>query len=165
VFIVGQDRLEHLDDIIGPFEVLAQVPGSDLVGTLYRPIFGTLPNASTESLEVIPSSHITSESGTGLVHCAPAHGAEDYQVFKALGRISNTNNMLCHVGRAGEFTEAVAEVIGNDAAEKLVKKSVLKEGGKAAVDLLREVGQLVKIKRIKHRYPYDWKTDQPIILT
>ncbi|KAJ2930974.1 hypothetical protein H1R20_g6118, partial [Candolleomyces eurysporus] len=165
VFIVAQDRLEHLDDILGPIEVLGQVPGSELVGTQYRPIFGTLPNASTESLEIVPSSHVTSDSGTGLVHCAPAHGTEDYQVFKALGLISSTNSILCHVGRAGEFTEAVAEVIGSDAAEKLVKKSVLKEGSKAAVDLLRDVGQLVKIKRIKHRYPYDWKTDQPIILT
>ncbi|KAF6756285.1 isoleucyl-tRNA synthetase [Ephemerocybe angulata] len=165
VLVVAKDRVEALTDIIGETEVLAQLTGQDLLGTSYRPIFSALPNASTQALKVVPASHVTSDSGTGLVHCAPAHGTEDYQAFRAQGLISNSHSMICHVGSAGEFVGSVAEVVGEEAAEKLVNKSVLKEGSRAAVDLLREVGQVVKVKRIKHRYPYDWKTDEPIILT
>ncbi|KAJ3532236.1 hypothetical protein NMY22_g7819 [Coprinellus aureogranulatus] len=165
VYIVAEERLEYLSDVLGEAEVLVKITGAELVGTTYRPIFGELPGASQATKNVMPAAHVTSESGTGLVHCAPAHGTEDYQAFRSLGLISNAHQMLCHVGSAGEFIEGVSEVVGRDAAAKLVKKSVLKDGSKAAVDLLRDVGQLVKVKRIKHRYPYDWKTNEPIILT
>jgi len=161
-YIVAQDRLIHLSDVIGECEILHTLTGAELQGSTYKPIFASLPGASTKTMKIVPGSHVTAESGTGLVHCAPAHGTEDYLTFKSLGQL---DDMLCHVGSAGEFTAAVAEVVGDEAAARLVKKSVLKDGSKTAVDLLREVGQLVKVKRIKHRYPYDWKTDEPIILT
>ncbi|KAH6909637.1 tRNA synthetases class I-domain-containing protein [Coprinopsis sp. MPI-PUGE-AT-0042] len=163
-YIVAQDRLAYVTEIVGEFEVLATIPGSDLVGAKYTPIFASLPSASTLPLTVVHSSHVTSDSGTGLVHCAPAHGPEDYHAFRALGLISDPDSILCHVGCAGEFIPKVAEVVGEEAAERLLKKPVLSDGSRACVDLLKEVGHLVKIKRIKHRYPYDWKTDQPIIV-
>ena len=47
----------------------------------------------------------------------------------------------------------------------MVGREVLDEGGKAMVSLLKELGVLRKIQRIKHRYPYDWKTDKPVIVT
>jgi isoleucyl-tRNA synthetase len=164
-YVLAQDRLEHISDVLGEDDVLAQVNGSELVGTTYYSIFGDLPGASQVLNTVLPAGHVTADSGTGLVHCAPAHGTEDYQAFRSLGLISNADQMICHVGSAGEFLESVAEVVGQDAGKVLIGKSVLKDGSKAAVDLLRDVGQLVKVKRIKHRYPYDWKTDEPIILT
>lgn len=163
-YIVAQDRLVYLADIIGQLEVLATIPGSDLVGANYAPIFASLPSASTRPLQIIHSSHVTSDSGTGLVHCAPAHGPEDYGVFRSLGLISDPDSILCHVGPAGEFIPKVAEVVGEEAAQRLIKKPVLSDGSRTSVDLLKEVGHLVKIKRVKHRYPYDWKTDQPIIV-
>lgn len=141
--------------------VVAELKGSHFLGTTYKPIFST----DTEPKRIIPSTHVTSESGTGLVHCAPAHGTEDYTLFRSLGLISNTRNMLCHVGAKGEFTDRVAEVVGAEAAGRLVGKSVLGEGSKEAVELIKEAGRLVKVKKIKHRYPYDWKTNEPIILT
>lgn len=165
VYVVAQDRLEHLGDVLGEVEALAQISGSELVGATYCSIFGDLPGASQALNTVLPAGHVTAESGTGLVHCAPAHGTEDYQAFRSLGLISNADQMICHVGSAGEFIESVAEVVGQDAGKVLAGKSVLKDGSKAVADLLRDVGQLVKVKRIKHRYPYDWKTDEPIILT
>lgn len=47
----------------------------------------------------------------------------------------------------------------------MVGKEVLGDGGKAIVGLLKDLGVLKKVQRIKHRYPYDWKTDKPIIVT
>ncbi|KAG2003298.1 isoleucyl-tRNA synthetase [Coprinopsis cinerea AmutBmut pab1-1] len=164
-YIIAQDRLDYVSEMIGPVEVISTISGADLINASYTPIFSSLPSAATRPLKVIHSSHVTSDSGTCLVHCAPAHGPEDYHAFKALSLISDPNSILCHVGRAGEYISTVAEVVGEQAAGTLVGKPVLKDGGKAAVDLLREVGQLVKVKRIKHRYPYDWKTDEPVIVT
>lgn len=134
-----------------------------MVDIQYIPIFSSLSLGFTP-LKIIAAPHVTSESGTGLVHCSPAHGAEDYQAFLALGLISSTNNMVCHVDKEGKFTADVAEVVG-EYAGSLVGQEVLTSGSKAVVDLLRSVGALVKIQRIKHRYPYDWKTNQPIIVT
>jgi isoleucyl-tRNA synthetase len=99
------------------------------------------------------------------VHCAPAHGGEDYQAFLALGMLSSSNPMICHVNGEGRFTVDIANVIGSDAAGGLVGQEVLSNGSKAVVDLLRKNGSLVKVQRIKHRYPYDWKTNEPILMT
>lgn len=151
--------------------------GSDLVHATYRPIFGQLADVPTTSLPIIPSSHVTQDSGTGLVHCAPAHGAEDYAVMQSLGLLStspsgssNSNSsissgaLVCHVNGLGQFSYDVADVVGSEAARRLVDKDVLDQGGREIVGLLTEVGALRKIQRFKHRYPYDWKTDKPVIV-
>jgi len=123
----------------------------------------------TQPLKIIHAPHVTSLSGTGLVHCAPAHGVEDYEAFRSLDLLltptSTTSNVICHVGGQGKFTSEVAEVVGPALAEKLIGKEVLGDGNKEMVMLLKDMQKVVKIQRIKHRYPYDWKTDKPIIVT
>ena len=118
-------------------------------------------------MRILPSTHVTSVSGTGLVHCAPAHGQEDYHLFHSLGLIPATSStsLVCHVDGFGRFTPEVADVLGEESGKGLVGREVLDEGGKAMVSLLMELGVLRKIQRIKHRYPYDWKTDKPVIVT
>ena len=73
--------------------------------------------------------------------------------------------MICHVNGEGKFTVDIANVIGSDAAGALVGQEVLTNGSKAVVDLLKRNGSLVKVQRIKHRYPYDWKTNEPVLMT
>ena len=119
----------------------------------------------SQPLRIVTSSHVTAESGTGLVHCAPAHGAEDYNAFRALGLITSSSTILCHVGREGTFTDEVAQVVGETVGRSLAGQAVLKEGSMAVIQLLEEIGVLVKLEKIKHRYPYDWKTNEPIIVT
>lgn len=99
------------------------------------------------------------------MHSAPAHGAEDYNAFRELGLLDKKEEILCHVGGAGEFTTQVAEIVGDDGARGLIGESVLDGGSRKVVQLLKDIGALVKIQRIKHRYPYDWRTDKPIIMT
>ncbi|EDR09531.1 uncharacterized protein LACBIDRAFT_318681 [Laccaria bicolor S238N-H82] len=164
VIIVSYDRLEHLTPAIGQTDLLVTFKGSELIDLRYTAIFSKLVPAS-EPLKIISASHVTAESGTGLVHCAPAHGAEDYHAFLSLGLISTSHNIICHVDKEGQFNRNVADVVGDDAAGKLVGRAVLTDGSRAVVELLREMGSLVKIQRVKHRYPYDWKTNEPIIVT
>ncbi|KAF8189885.1 isoleucyl-tRNA synthetase [Mycena galopus ATCC 62051] len=163
LLIVAEERVEALTSIVGATETVAECPGADLVGTMYTPIFADLcPTA--RPLKIIPAHHVTAASGTGLVHCAPAHGAEDYNAFQSLGLLGKKEELVCHVGGAGEFTSQVTETVG-EAGKVLIGESVLDGGSRKVVELLKQVGALVKIQRIKHRYPYDWRTDKPIIVT
>ncbi len=73
--------------------------------------------------------------------------------------------MLCHVSSEREFKVDVVDVVGDAAAQTLVRNPVLKDGLHAVVALLKETNSLVKIEQFKHKYPYDWRTDKPIIVT
>ncbi|KAF9482680.1 isoleucyl-tRNA synthetase [Pholiota conissans] len=158
LMIVAEERLEALKDILGPIEILVKVEGKNLVGATYKPIFA----ASARSLPIVAAAHVTSQSGTGLVHCAPAHGAEDYD---ALRDLNTTTGLICHVDAKGQFVADIADIVGAEFADRLAGKEVLGDGNKEMVALLKEIGCLVKIQRIKHRYPYDWRTKEPIIVT
>ncbi|KAG8693855.1 isoleucine-tRNA ligase [Ceratobasidium sp. 394] len=151
--IVSRDRLEALagEEILGSdWEVLGELPGADLMGTSYQPIFRSSANP------VILAKHVTTESGTGLVHTAPAHGVEDYIAWR-LG--SHDKEILCPVDGEGKFTDAVGEPW-----TRLVGKEVLEDGNIEVIRVLKEQDVLVKKKTLRHRYPYDWRTKKPVIL-
>ena len=116
-------------------------------------------------MKIIPSSHVTALSGTGLVHCAPAHGEEDYTAFRSLGLLSNATTILCHVDETGAFSPEIASVVGEEAAASLVGKDVLVKGNAAMLELLKKERRAVKTEKTWHRYPYDWKTNEPVIVT
>lgn len=124
--------------------------GADLVGTTYKSIFGTSP------CSVLTAKHVTAESGTGLVHTAPAHGPEDYAVWYGNSR---SGEILCPVDGEGKFTDAVGETWA-----RLIGKEVLGDGNIEVIRILKEQGLLAKKETLKHRYPYDWKTKKPVIL-
>ncbi|KAJ7207110.1 tRNA synthetases class I-domain-containing protein [Mycena pura] len=162
LIIVAKERIESLDSILGAVDIVAEISGSELVGASYAPVFAPLC-PSLLPLKIIPASYVGAESGTGLVHCAPAHGAEDYNTFRELGLLDK-KDVICHVGDAGEFTSDVVETLG-ERGKALIGKCVLDSGSREVVEILRDIGALVKIQRIKHRYPYDWRTSKPIIMT
>jgi isoleucyl-tRNA synthetase len=68
-YVIASDRLESMRELLKQdLEVCARVPGSALAETTYvHPLDG-------RELKVLPGTHVTTESGTGLVHTAPAHG-------------------------------------------------------------------------------------------
>ncbi|CAK5272919.1 unnamed protein product, partial [Mycena citricolor] len=176
LLVIAKDRLDALSNVVGQVEIVKELqgmqfssritfltefsPGSELVGISYMPIF----SLDLPALHIIPASHVTASSGTGLVHCAPAHGVEDYNSFRELGLLRGESDIVCHVGSAGEFTAQVKEVVGA-AGDALIGEAVLDGGSRKVVELLREAGALLKIQRYKHRYPYDWRTGMPVITT
>ncbi|KAI6006964.1 tRNA synthetases class I-domain-containing protein [Pisolithus albus] len=179
LLILAKDRLSALEHILGScseIKVISEMPGTQLVGLKYRGIFAppstvdAVPLCSSSGsshrhhLQVISAAHVTPDTGTGLVHCAPAHGAEDYQVFRAQGLLDS--GLLCHVDREGKFSDKVRDVIsGIEGGGDLVGLEVLKSGSKAIVALLERTGSLLSVERFRHRYPYDWKTNEPVIVT
>lgn len=128
--------------------------GRDLLGATYVPLSGN----SKDPLPVIPADHVTTDSGTGLVHTAPAHGVEDflaYRNFLAREQPGAKPQLLDLVDDEGRFRPA--------AGPGLAGKEVLSDGGDAVVEMLKAEGAVVEEVKIRHKYPYDWRTKKPVI--
>lgn len=155
---VAEERLDALASILGHCTIVGKARGSDFAGSRYHS-----PFTVRATRPVILSNHVTADSGTGLVHCAPAHGAEDYHAFLAFDPVGLESGLLCHVDGEGKLTDDIAEVVGSSAAQELVGRDIMKAGSRSMVKLLEAAGALVKVQRVRHRYPYDWRTGEPII--
>lgn len=124
--------------------VKASIPGKALENSTYRhPLFD-------REGPLVMGDYVTTESGTGLVHTAPGHGQEDYLVGQQYGLA-----MLSPVNGDGKFTADAGPFEGLD---------VLDGGNDAVITALKEVGALLKEEAYAHKYPYDWRTKQPVIL-
>ncbi|CAE6337625.1 unnamed protein product [Rhizoctonia solani] len=152
-FIVATSRAEELVNagVLGedPVFVTQTITGAELAGTTYKSPFGMAQSP------VFTAKHVTADSGTGLVHTAPAHGPEDYAVWRGT---KHEGDILCPVDNEGKFTDAVG-----DEWARLVGKEVLGDGNIEVIRILKEQGLLVKKETIRHRYPYDWKSKKPVI--
>src|SRR5262249_12692421 len=87
-------------------EVISTCKGRDLVGRSYEPLFQYFANQrSLDAFVVLMDDYVTTESGTGLVHQAPAFGEDDYRVAKAAGMEA----FACPVTLNGIFTDEVPD--------------------------------------------------------
>ncbi|HQU79008.1 MAG TPA: isoleucine--tRNA ligase [Azonexus sp.] len=102
---------------------------------------------------IICGTHVTTEAGTGLVHTAPAHGVDDYNIGKKYGL--PVNNPVGNDGRFISTTPALA--VG-----ELAGKSVW-EANPLVLQELESRGRLLKTERIQHSYPHCWRHKTPII--
>jgi len=106
---------------------------------------------------VVLADYVTLESGTGCVHTAPGHGLEDYQTGLKYGM-----EIYCPVNDFGVYDDD-GQII-----PELVGKSVLYQNGKnpanlAVLELLEQRGALLQLKKLKHQYPYCWRSKTPVI--
>ena len=122
--------------------VEAELPGRDLVGLVFEGPWGN------ESQVVDGTPFVSMEDGTGIVHTAPGHGKEDFQIGQKHGL-----GVLCPVDEAGRFTAG---------AEPFVGRSVL-EVNDDIIAWLAERGRLLSKGTITHSYPHCWRCRQPVI--
>jgi hypothetical protein len=78
------------------------------VGKRYEPLFPYLSDHSTACV-VCSDGYVTDDSGTGVVHQAPAFGEDDYRVCLAHGVVAKGEGIPCPVDMNGRFTDAVAD--------------------------------------------------------
>lgn len=137
-------------ETVSETQIHAKVTGSDLCGTTYQhPLYATESNNRIHEV-LLGGDYITTDSGTGLVHTAPGHGAEDYIVGLSRGL-----PLLSPVDDHGNFT--------HEAGENFVGKFVLTEGNTAVIESLTSSGHLLHEHSYRHKYPYDWRTKKPTI--
>ncbi|TRY98005.1 hypothetical protein DNTS_032616 [Danionella cerebrum] len=147
LLLVATERLNMLSTLLKTnLESLATFIGTDLEGGVCQH-----PTILSKEVPLLPANHVTMSKGTGLVHTAPSHGMEDYNVA--------THFQLpvdCMVDEEGRFTEL--------AGVELQSKSVMAEGNAAVISMLRAAGAVVLEEDCVHSYPYDWRTKQPVVI-
>ncbi|CAN5966669.1 unnamed protein product [Sphagnum jensenii] len=135
------------------YEVIGQYKGSDLVGKKYKPLFDYFSALSNVAFKVVADDYVTDDSGTGVVHCAPAFGEDDYRVCLLNNIIQKGPNLPNPVDSDGHFTEEVTDFKGR----------YVKEADKDIISAIKAMGRLVNSGSIMHSYPFCWRSDTPLL--
>ena len=144
-----------------PWQVIGEYKGQELEGIRYEQLLpfdgNTREVAGGDPWRVITGDFVTTEDGTGIVHTAPAFGADDYKVGQ-----KHKLGILTMVDKEGKFNEYTGEFSG-----RFVKNYKSDPDWKDVdVDIavkLKLDGKAFKVEKYEHTYPHCWRTDKPII--
>lgn len=130
--------------------IIATYKGVDLVGQRYQPLFETpLPAGDYDNVHsVIAADFVSTEDGTGIVHIAPAFGADDYEVGQ-----QNDLPLINPVRPDGHFNDELDLIAGlwfKDADKKIIRD-------------LKQRDLLFKQTQYRHNYPHDWRKGTPLM--
>ncbi|MGB1557030.1 MAG: isoleucine--tRNA ligase [Oceanococcaceae bacterium] len=129
------------------YTVLAEHKGRELVGMRYRPVFDWFAD-HPGAFRVVAADYVTTEDGTGIVHTAPAFGADDFATGQREGV-----EMVNPVERDGHFRAGLP----------LVGGMWFKEADKEICRELKERGLLFARTQYRHNYPHDWRKGTPLM--
>ena len=129
------------------YEVLRKFPGSELVGKKYQPLdTGSTWPENDKIHTIYAADFVSHESGTGIVHIAPAYGEDDFELAKSLG--INAFHVIDDNGYYVDSNYKGLEVWENN---KFIAKD------------LKEKGAVWKIEYIRHEYPFNPRSKQRIM--
>lgn len=158
LLIVALSRVEYLSEMLKEeTKILKVLPVESLLESTYSGLSEFGEDALNRPF--IHADFVTEEDGTGLVHCAPGHGNEDFDALQNMIR-SGRVKVKAPVNDKGEFSELASPT----QPTLLAGKFVFKEGNKAVLDLLKTKNALVSSYDFRHKYPVDWRTKQPIMI-
>jgi isoleucyl-tRNA synthetase len=157
------DAAEAMPEETSEYKILERVPGSELVGQHYTPLFEHLSKQDAHYRDVcyvvVSDGFVTNDSGTGVVHCAPTFGEDDYRVCLAHGLIVldtkgvkylpqpiDDNGLFCTEGQLPQLDG-----------------TYVKDADKKVIELLRQSGRLVQRGQLNHNYPFCWRSDTPLL--
>lgn len=145
-FVIVRELIEAFAEKTGYAlqQTLSEIKGKELEGAEAQHPF--LDRKS----KIILANYVTTETGTGAVHTAPGHGADDYVAGQ-----QNGLGVLSPVDDEGKFTEEVG-------VAELVGKHVF-QSNKRIIEILTESGHLLGQEDYKHSYPHCWRSKTPII--
>ena len=140
------------------FHILRTFEGRELIGRGYVPCFGGYyDHDDARAWRIVEADFVTTDSGTGIVHIAPAFGEDDYNVLlreqERLG--SDAPSLINCVGPDGKFT---------DEAPEFVRGRWVKECDKDIIRHLKTRGLLYHQEQYLHDYPFCWRAEEdPLI--
>ena len=106
---------------------------------------------------MIDGDHVTDDAGTGFVHTAPSHGADDYECFVKRNWM---DRMTHNVGEASEFLPHVPFFAGLQVFDHKGKEG---KANTAVIEKLVEAGSIIARGRVTHSYPHSWRSKAPVI--
>jgi isoleucyl-tRNA synthetase len=149
-----------------PWKILAEFKGEVLENCKYEQLLPSEANTLEKIQEITPGAQpfkvilgdfVTTEDGTGIVHTAPAFGADDFKVGK-----KNNLGILTLVDKQGKFVDGVGEFSGRYVKNYKDEKDYVDVNVDIAVKLKLE-NRAFKVEKYEHTYPHCWRTDKPII--
>jgi len=153
-------------DKIIPWKIVVSCKGADLEGIQYEQLLpfksNSIEKIREESPEAMPfrvitGDFVTTEDGTGIVHTAPAFGADDYRVGK-----KNNLGILTLVDKQGKFIDGCGIYSGRYVKNYKDEQDFADVNVDISVQLKRE-NRAFKVEKYEHSYPHCWRTDKPII--
>lgn len=130
-------------------EVIKVVKGRDLVGLRYEPIFRYAQPVGGRAYEVVTADFVTLDTGTGIVHIAPAFGEDDYRLSREKGL-----GFLQLIAPDGTFVPEATDFAGR----------FCKEADPDIIRWMKERGFLLKREQYRHEYPFCWRAEEdPLI--
>ena len=128
------------------------IDGEELVGATYHsPIF----DAKSSPRPFLHASFVSETSGSGLVHLAPGHGMDDYELC-----LKRDIPAFAPLDDKGCFTR----LAWPEEADHLIGVDVLGAGNGRVLDQLSHRGYILGQHKYEHRYPYDWRSKQPVVI-
>lgn len=149
-----------------PWKILAEFKGAAIEDATYEQLLPYEANSPKVVEEITPGAKpfrvlcgdfVTTEDGTGIVHTAPAFGADDYKV----GQKYNIG-ILTMVDREGKFVDGLGEFSGRYVKNYKDDKDYVDVNVDICVKLKKE-NRAFKVEKYEHSYPHCWRTDKPIL--
>ena len=147
--------------LVGPFEVLEELDGAEMVGWRYAGPFDDLPavrsafaagtpeaGGTPYDHRVVAWSEVGEDEGTGIVHVAPGCGAEDFQLGRSLGL-----PVVAPLDESGIFVDGFGSLSGRD----------VRDVAEPIIEHLRREGRFYRLETITHRYPHCWRCNTPLV--
>ncbi|KAM0679305.1 hypothetical protein BDAP_000172 [Binucleata daphniae] len=165
-FSICADTNKNVDNITKKFDnlkvdtkkqkakIVCDISGKELVNKTYHPIFDYFIHLQAKNFfRILEGDFIDKESGTGIVHCAPGFGEEDYNCFVKNKLIKENDKVPCPVNDKGLYTDEIKEFAGR----------YVKDCDKEIIKILKNKKMLFSSSSIVHRYPFCWRSDTPLL--
>ena len=136
---------------------MTKVSSAELQGCMCKHPLSELDKFWTYDVPMIDGDHVTDDAGTGFVHTAPSHGADDYDCFLKRNWL---DRMTHNVGEDSEFLEHVPFFAGLTVFDRKGKEG---KANSEVINKLVEAGNIIARGRLTHSYPHSWRSKAPII--
>lgn len=150
VYIIAETRLSAYEKQFANATKIGEIMGTDLAGMHYSPLFEYYTDDTGLLYQIISADYVSDSDGTGIVHIAPAYGADDFWAAKA---IDPRFPVLLNVDNYGNFDATVRDWAGENIFVANPK----------IIGHLRDNGHLVKKEQYKHSYPYGDRSKEKLI--
>lgn len=147
-YILAKDRLSHYFKSEDDYQILETFQGEELSGMRYKPLFSYFEDKDEKAFRVLTDDFVSTEDGTGIVHMAPAFGEVDFFACQKAGI-----EIVCPVDGNGKFTKEVPEYEGQ----------FVKDADSSIIRELKKRHDVFEHTQIRHRYPFCWRSDTPLI--
>jgi isoleucyl-tRNA synthetase len=149
-----------------PYKIIGEFKGNKIEGCEYEQLLPYDANSpklieeitpGAKPFQVLVDTFVTTEDGTGIVHTAPAFGADDFKVGKKYNI-----GILTMVDREGKFVDGLGEFSNRYVKNYKDQKDYVDVNVDIAVKLKKE-NRAFKVEKYEHSYPHCWRTDKPVL--